>query len=374
MNIRNIAFIGILSIFASCQKDSGYSISGTVENPRAKQRIFVSELSENSNQTTIIDTLEVVDGKFETDLPDKERPTLSFLTLEGTRGNVLYVADNTSIEFQIYPDSLYASKVTGGEDNELLYSYFDKVRESNEVAARDRGEMMEAFQRQDTATLNNLQQSQRDRAEEDLETKRQLVRENPNSIVSVLVLQDMVNSGMVNSTEAKELYNNLSSDVKNSHLGQMLNQTITSMSLVEVGSKAPNFSGPTPNGEELVLNDVLGKVTLVDFWASWCKPCRDENPNIVRVYEKYHDEGLNIVGVSLDRPGQKERWEEAIAQDNLEWNHVSNLMYWDDPIAKKYGIRAIPAAFLLDENGVIVAKDLRGEDLENKVAELLNAN
>lgn len=374
MNIRNIAFIGILSIFASCQKDSGYSISGTVENPRAKQRIFVSELSENSNQTTIIDTLEVVDGKFETDLPDKERPTLSFLTLEGTRGNVLYVADNTSIEFQIYPDSLYASKVTGGEDNELLYSYFDKVRESNEIAARDRGEMMEAFQRQDTATLNNLQQSQRDRAEEDLETKRQLVRENPNSIVSVLVLQDMVNSGMVNSTEAKELYNNLSSDVKNSHLGQMLNQTITSMSLVEVGSKAPNFSGPTPNGEELVLNDVLGKVTLVDFWASWCKPCRDENPNIVRVYEKYHDEGLNIVGVSLDRPGQKERWEEAIAQDNLEWNHVSNLMYWDDPIAKKYGIRAIPAAFLLDENGVIVAKDLRGEDLENKVAELLNAN
>lgn len=374
MNIRNIAFIGILSIFASCQKDSGYSISGTVENPRAKQRIFVSELSENSNQTTIIDTLEVIDGKFETDLPDKERPTLSFLTLEGTRGNVLYVADNTSIEFQIYPDSLYASKVTGGEDNELLYSYFDKVRESNEIAARDRGEMMEAFQRQDTATLNNLQQSQRDRAEEDLETKRQLVRENPNSIVSVLVLQDMVNSGMVNSTEAKELYNNLSSDVKNSHLGQMLNQTITSMSLVEVGSKAPNFSGPTPNGEELVLNDVLGKVTLVDFWASWCKPCRDENPNIVRVYEKYHDEGLNIVGVSLDRPGQKERWEEAIAQDNLEWNHVSNLMYWDDPIAKKYGIRAIPAAFLLDENGVIVAKDLRGEDLENKVAELLNAN
>lgn len=374
MNIRKIAYISILSILVSCQEDSGYSISGTVENARDGQKIYVSELSENSNQTITIDTLEVVDGKFEADLPDKNRPTLSFLTVEGTRGNVLYIAENVPIEFEIYPDSLYASKVSGGEDNELLYRYFGEVRESNEVASRNRGEMMEAFQRQDTAALNRLQQSQQGLAQQDLETKREMVRENPNSIVSVLILQDLVNSGMVTATEAKELYNNLSSEVQNSYLGQMLNQTVTGMSLVEVGSKAPNFSGPTPDGGELALNDVLGKVTLVDFWASWCKPCRDENPNIVRVYEKYHDEGLNIVGVSLDRPGQEERWKEAIAQDNLEWNHVSNLMYWDDPIAQKYGIRAIPAAFLLDENGVIVAKDLRGEDLENKVAELLNAN
>lgn len=374
MKIIKYAYVGVLAILASCQEDSGYTIQGTVKNAQDGQRIFVSELSENSNQTTTIDTLEVRNGGFEADLPEKDKPTLSFLTLEGARGNVLYVADNTTIEFEIYPDSLYASKVTGGKGNELLYNYFDDVRSYNEVATASRNEMMQAFQRQDTARLSRLQQDQQERAEQDMQRKKEMVEEHPNSIVSVLILQDMVNSGMTTSKEAKEYYNNLSSDVQNTQLGQMLNETISRMSQVEIGSKAPEFTAPTPDGGELALNDVLGKVTLVDFWASWCKPCRDENPNIARVYRKYHDQGLNILGVSLDRPGQKERWVQAIAEDSLAWNHVSHLMYWDDPVARKYGIRGIPAAFLLDENGVIVAKDLRGKALEDKVAELLSAN
>lgn len=370
--MRKILIISILALLASCENESGYSISGEIDNVPDGQKIFISELNEGSNQTITIDTMEVVDGKFESDLPEKERPTLSFLSIEGVRGNVLFVADNTPIEFQLYKDSLYASKVSGGKDNEILYSYFGQVRESNESVAANRNAMVEAFQSQDSVELTRLQQRQEELGQQDIESKKEIVQQNPNSIVSVLILQDLVNSRMVPTSEVKELYSSLSPEVKNTYLGEMLNETITNLSLVEVGSKAPNFTAPTPEGEELALNDVLGKVTLVDFWASWCKPCRDENPNIVRVYEKYHDKGLNILGVSLDRPGQKDRWEQAIADDNLEWNHVSNLKFWEDPIAAKYGIRAIPAAFLLDENGVIVAKNLRGEDLENKVAEMLN--
>ena len=370
--MRRILIISILALFASCENESGYSISGEIENVPDGQKIFISELNEDNNQTTTIDTMEVVDGKFESDLPEKEKPTLSFLSVEGVRGNVLFVADNTPIEFQLYKDSLYASTVSGGKDNEILYSYFGQVRKSNESVAANRNAMVEAFQSQDSIELTRLQQRQEELGQQDIESKKEIVQQNPNSIVSVMILQDLVNSRMVPTSEVKELYSKLSPEVKNTYLGEMLNETITSLSLVEVGSKAPNFTAPTPEGEQLALNDVLGKVTLVDFWASWCKPCRDENPNIVRVYEKYHDKGLNILGVSLDRPGQKDRWEQAIADDNLEWNHVSNLKFWEDPIAAKYGIRAIPAAFLLDENGVIVAKNLRGEDLENKVAEMLN--
>src|SRR5690606_21997134 len=153
--------------------------------------------------------------------------------------------------------------------------------------------------------------------------------------------------------------------------GKKIGESLSNLSSVEIGNKAPEFTAPNPEGEQIALKDVLGKVTLIDFWASWCKPCRVENPNIVSVYEKYHDKGFNAIGVSLDRQDQKDKWIQAIADDRLSWPQVSNLQFWQDPVAKQYGIQAIPAAFLLDENGVIVARNLRGEALGQKVAELL---
>jgi len=119
------------------------------------------------------------------------------------------------------------------------------------------------------------------------------------------------------------------------------------------------------------LKQSMGKVTLIDFWASWCAPCRKENPNVVALYNEYHSKGLNIIGVSLDQDATK--WKDAIAKDNLNWIHVSNLKYWDEPIGKQYGISSIPATFILDAKGNIVAKDLRGDALRAKVKELLDA-
>ncbi|HAV55900.1 MAG TPA: peroxiredoxin, partial [Aequorivita sp.] len=138
----------------------------------------------------------------------------------------------------------------------------------------------------------------------------------------------------------------------------------------EVGSLAPNFSAPTPTGEMMSLKDALGKYTIIDFWASWCRPCRIENPNVVKVYNKYHDKGLNIISVSLDKAEQKDKWLQAIKDDQMDWYHVSNLQFWQDPIAQQYSVRSIPATFLLDENGVIIDKNLRGAALEAKIATL----
>ena len=114
----------------------------------------------------------------------------------------------------------------------------------------------------------------------------------------------------------------------------------------------------------------MGKVTIVDFWASWCGPCRQENPNIVALYKELHSKGLNIIGVSLDKNAQA--WKDAIAKDKLTWNQVSNLKFWDEPIATQYKVESIPATFILDASGKVVSKNLRGEALRAKILELLS--
>ena len=233
--------------------------------------------------------------------------------------------------------------------------------------------MRAAYQAQDTATLNSLEAAQKQYFEEDKDKKMKLIENNPGSIVSVMILQDMLNTKAYSSSEMKSLYEQLEPKIQETPLAQTFKTSLDKMNKTDIGSKAPGFSAPTPEGEELALEDVLGKVTLLDFWAAWCRPCRMENPNIVEVYNKYHDKGFNIIQVSLDRPGQKDKWLQAIEEDNLgQWNHVSNLMFWQDPIAAEYGIRAIPAAFLLDEEGKIIAKNLRGPALGEKVGELLD--
>lgn len=138
-----------------------------------------------------------------------------------------------------------------------------------------------------------------------------------------------------------------------------------------IGDYAPTFTAKTPEGTDLSLGDVKAKLVILDFWASWCGPCRRENPNVVKMYNKYHERGLEIVGISLDKAGQKQRWVNAIEQDKLTWRHLSNLKGWEEPIAQTYGVRSIPATYILDEDGKIIAKNLRGKALENKVAEIL---
>ena len=133
---------------------------------------------------------------------------------------------------------------------------------------------------------------------------------------------------------------------------------------------APSFAAKNPEGKEISLKESLGaKATIIDFWASWCPPCRKENPNMVALYKKYHDKGLNIIGVSLDKTADK--WKEAIQKDGLPWAQVSNLMFWDEPIAKTYGVEQIPAPFVLDATGKVVARDLYGADLEKEIEKLV---
>ena len=150
-----------------------------------------------------------------------------------------------------------------------------------------------------------------------------------------------------------------------------MNEYILQLKRVAVGQPYLDFTQETPEGTLLSLSELVGKskLLLVDFWASWCGPCRGENPNVVEVYKEYHEKGFDILGVSLDM--KKENWIKAIEDDGLIWHNVSDLKYWNNEAAQDYAISSIPSNLLIDENGIIIAKNLRGEDLRKKVEEIL---
>ncbi|MDF2517231.1 MAG: hypothetical protein K0R59_2527 [Sphingobacterium sp.] len=148
-------------------------------------------------------------------------------------------------------------------------------------------------------------------------------------------------------------------------MGKVIPLQLEAQFKTKVGQQAPDLTLNNPEGKAVKISDYLGKHLLLDFWASWCGPCRAENPNLVKAYQKYHDKGFEILGISLDDAARKDAWVEAIKKDNLLWPQVSDLKGWDSLAAKIYGINAIPASFLLDPEGRIIARDLRGDDLHD---------
>ena len=361
----------ILLSILGCQKDpEGYSISGEIKNVENGTMVYLSELDSN-NQPVKIDSVVIQDEKFNLELSEISQSNLSFLNIEGLNGNVIFISENEPIKFEIYKDSLPTSRVSGGKENEVFYSYLDHLKNLNKRRMKIRAELREEItSTRDSSTIEKLQDEEASLRNDDINFKKKIVKENPDSFVSVLVLTDMLTMGATTS-EVNELYETLSEGVKQTSFAKNLKENLDKRNAVEIGSKAPEFSAPNPEGNVIALKDVMGKITLIDFWAAWCKPCRVENPNLVKTYNKYHDQGFNIIGVSLDREGQKDKWVKAIEDDKLTWPQVSNLQFWNEPIALQYGVRAIPAAFLIDENGVIVATNLRGDALEAKVKELL---
>lgn len=167
----------------------------------------------------------------------------------------------------------------------------------------------------------------------------------------------------------EQRFNMLSEEVRNSEIGKSLASNIAYFKVGAVGTDALDFTQNDVDGKPVKLSSFKGKYVLLDFWASWCKPCRQENPNVVKVYNQFKNKNFTVLGVSLDQ--SKDAWVKAIQADKLAWNHVSDLQQWNNAVAQMYHIQSIPGNFLIDPNGKIVARDLRGEDLEKKLCELL---
>ena len=197
---------------------------------------------------------------------------------------------------------------------------------------------------------------------------KQWVNEHPNSVISAFVVSSELRFKL-NMSELETTMNKLSLEAKNNIPAKSVLHSIEVDKLTGIGRTAPDFTQPDTLGHPVSLKDFRGKYVLVDFWASWCHPCREENPNVVKAYNQYKDKNFTVFSISFDE--QKENWLKAIQKDNLAWNHASDLKGWNNAAGKVYDIESIPANILIDPDGKIIAKDLRGEDLQAKLQEVL---
>jgi peroxiredoxin len=196
------------------------------------------------------------------------------------------------------------------------------------------------------------------------------IQQHPDYIVSVEALKDAIGPIPDDITIYERLFKGLKKPIQKSEEGIKLKKTIDGFMTVRLGATAPAFSSPDTLGNPVHLKDYKGKYVLLDFWASWCGPCREENPIVVAAYQRFKDKNFDILSVSLDQADQKAAWLKAIAHDGLTWKHVSDLKYWNNAVAELYMIRSIPQNFLIDPRGKIIAKDLRGAQLTKKLEEI----
>ena len=286
---------------------------------------------------------------------------------------MLSIIEAGKINAEIYTDNLTTSLVTGTRSNNDLNKYRDETKSLVENINKLASDQQQAIFNNNIELASKLRKDISRNEQEIMLYEWDFIINNEDSYMSALLLEVFMVENKVNKDSIIEVYNTFSNRIKISNVGKNIADLLRQYEdPINVGELAPDFTAPSLDGGNITLSENLGKVTLIDFWAAWCRPCRIENPNLVRLYKKYNSSGLQIIGVSLDRT--KEQWEKAISDDNLPWIHVSNLDFWNDPVARMYSIRAIPQSFLLDENGYVIAKNLRGLSLEQKVESALSIN
>jgi peroxiredoxin len=366
-------------VLFSCNnlKDNEFLITGTADGVKNGKKVFI----ETQTETGFIakDTAVVENGKFELK-GIAEAVDLGFIRIEDENVNLPIILEEGKISVAIKTDTILNSKIGGTDNNDKFQSFNDAskvvVNKKMKFEKANLERITAAKKANDTATVNQIMKEY-GKFQDDLnKVSKDFIKNNPDAYLSVLLLENFLMRQYLTAEEITSYFAKIDKSLLNTKSAKNIKKVLDAIkndpaAKVEVGGKAPDFSAKNPEGKEVSLKKSMGKVTIIDFWASWCGPCRGENPNVVALYKELHAKGLNIIGVSLDKDAAK--WKEAIAKDGLVWPQISNLKFWDEPIAKQYNVESIPATFILDAKGVIVARDLRGDALKAKVNELLNA-
>ena len=365
-----IKLIIISLIIISCKSGNDFTIDGTIDADDGS-KVYILQADQN-NQPFIKDSTVIKNSKFEFS-GQAATPEISYFQVEGVNGYVLSIIEAGKINAEIYTDNLTTSLVTGTRSNNDFNKYRDETKSLVENINNLASDQQQAIFNNNIELASKLRKDISRNEQEIMLYEWDFIINNEDSYMSALLLEVFMVENKVNKDSIIEVYNTFSNRIKISNVGKNIADLLRQYEdPINVGELAPDFTAPSLDGGNVTLSENLGKVTLIDFWAAWCRPCRIENPNLVRLYKKYNSSGLQIIGVSLDRT--KEQWEKAISDDNLPWIHVSNLDFWNDPVARMYSIRAIPQSFLLDENGYVIAKNLRGLSLEQKVESALSIN
>ncbi len=290
----------------------------------------------------------VSQGKF-TLTGKSEFPDLKVITFNKQPPYITLFVDNSAIQIKGNKDSLDRAVVTGSPANNEFKVFNDILRPYQRFFMPD-------------ATPDTLLSR---KSSKDIEA---FIARYPQSYTNPLAILRHFQLN-ADADKMEVLYNNLNAGLKNTPISQYVAQQITEAKKNPIGKVLPDFAQADTAGNTLTLSSLKGKYVLVDFWASWCGPCRQENPNVVNAFQKYQHKNFTVLGVSLDKA--RKPWIDAIAMDNLTWPHVSDLKGWQNEVALQYQIGSIPQNFLLDPNGVVIAKNLRGAALDQKLASLL---
>lgn len=353
-----LSIVAASMTLAACNAQSGYKVTGTVAGMPDGKAIIATV---NGNSLDTLAKADVKNGSFEF-TGNVSEPTGAYIMVIGQRGAIPFMLENANITINAGQTGL---TVTGSEGQKI----YDQFMAINASAQQEAMKLQQEYQAAngDQAKIQAVQEAYAKLMTDAQAKETELIKANPDSYVSTFVIVSSM--GQMEYEQLKERYNLLGEKAKASAQGKAIAAQIAKLESTAIGQIAPNFTVTTPEGESISLYDIKGKVKLIDFWASWCGPCRGENPHVVEIYKEYHPKGLEIFGVSLDN--NKEAWVKAIADDGLVWKHGSDLKGWQSAPAQLYSVTGIPHTVLLDENNKIIAKNLRGDELKQKIAELL---
>ncbi len=364
---KTIILLLVVAVAASCAREPKFRITGTIDGAGNETVILQKRIPGGYE---VIDSASLENGAFTIE-GAVDYPQMVNLALKGKRGGLNFYIENSDITVHAHADSLYTGSVSGSATQAEFDAYKAMFDESN-------AEMMKIYDRYRAAKMEGNEEvaSASEKELEALDNKqnelrKEFIANNPSSFVAPAVISEL--AYYLEAGELEDLLGTLDTTLNKVQTVVTLKERLVQLKAVAMGEKAPDFTLNDVDGNPVSLYSRLGgdtKLLLLDFWAAWCGPCRQENPNVVKVWKEYNKKGFDVFGVSLDRT--KEDWVKAIKDDNLTWTHVSDLKFWDCAPAKMYAVSAIPANFLIDANGIIVGHNLRGEALGEKVKELLD--
>ena len=355
----------LLTVGTACNTSEGYQITGTLPEIENGTQIELTGIDTNGQDSLLVAGV-VTDGNFE--IPVTGQCIMACLRIPEVLPRIPFFFEPGIHSYKLEVDAEGSMQVKGGALQEIWNAYsarnkaFDQEKKKIETAYREAAKRDDLFEKMHHRAIY-----------EDLKTAQEqyedsLLRQNDNIVAATLVW--LRSRELAAARKIGEKVALLGPNALQTPPGQAVKRMAEAMSRTENGNIAPDFTQNDPDGNPVSLYGIQAKVKVLDFWASWCGPCRAETPNVRRIYDKYKDKGLEIISVSLDT--KRENWLQTIETDKMEWIHTSDLKGWDNAVARMYGVRSVPAIYVLDAENRIVGQNLRGQELEDTIRMLLN--